>query len=100
MALESPIKKDCEKAGKDIEALNRLYNIYFQGGEEDPPRPQRKALDQLVDKIKQQLVTANNAQDKFLANSVINRFRTMTAKWDRHLAGIENGTIIRPKKRE
>jgi hypothetical protein len=100
MALESPLKKDIDKADREIEMLNRLYNVYFQGGEEDPPRPQRKSLDDLVDRIKTQLATATNASDKFRANALCNRYRTMCVKWDKHLRGIEQGTIIRPQKRD
>lgn len=100
MALISPLKADVEKATRELEALNRLYNVYFQGGEEDPPRAQRRALDALMAKIKTQVATATNAGDKFQANSLYNRFLSMSSKWDKHLRGIENGTIPVPKNRE
>lgn len=100
MALISPLRKDMEKANRDIDALNRLYNVYFMGGEEDPPRAQRKALDAMIEKIKAALTTASNAADKFQANTLISRYRTMCARWDKQLRGIENGTIVRPKNRE
>ena len=100
MALESPLKKDSERATREIEALNRAYNVYFQGGEDDPPREQRKQLDALIAKLKSQLATATNASDKFMANSVVSRFQVMSSKWDKQLRGIENGTIIRSSKRE
>ncbi len=100
MALVSPLKADVEKATRDLDALNRLYNVYFQGGEDDPPRQQRKALDTIVEKIKGQIAIATNASDKFQANSLYTRYRTMTTKWDKHLRGIENGTIARPTNRD
>ena len=100
MALISPLKQDVDKALREIEALNRLYNIYFQGGEDDPPRQQRKTLDALVAKIKTQLATATNAGDKFQANNLYTRYQQMAAKWDKQIRGIEAGTIIRPKNRE
>lgn len=100
MALESPLKKDVEKAGRDIEALNRLYNVYFSGAEEDPPREQRKALDNLVAKIKTMVATATNSADKFQANTLVSRYQSSCVKWDKTLRGIEAGTIPRPKKRE
>jgi hypothetical protein len=100
MALESPIKKDVEKAGRDLDGLQRLYNVYFQGAEEDPPHEQRRALDNLIAKIKSQIALATNASDKFQANALVNRYQSMAARWDRMLRGIEDGTIIRPKKRE
>lgn len=100
MAMMSPLKTDVEKANRDIDALNRLYNVYFQGGEDDPPREQRRALDALIAKIQSQIPSAVNASDKFQANSIYTRFRTMATKWDKHLRGIENGTIVRPKNRE
>jgi hypothetical protein len=100
MALVSPLRKDMEKANREIDALNRVYNVYFMGGEEDPPRNQRKTLDATIEKIKAALTTANNAADKFQANTLISRYRTMCARWDKHLRGIENGTIVRPKNRE
>ncbi len=100
MALENPLKKDVEKAGRDIDALNRLYNVYFQGGEEDPPRNERKALDSLVANIRAQVATSNNAADKFQANSLYTRYQSMTGKWDKQVRAIENGTAMRPKKRK
>jgi hypothetical protein len=100
MALISPLKTDVDKATRELEALNRLYNVYFQGGEEEPPRNQRKSLDTLVAKIKTQLAIASNAADKFQANTLYTRYQSMTAKWDKHLRGIENGTIPLPKNRE
>jgi len=100
MALISPLKADIDKCTRELEALNRLYNVYFQGGEEDPPRPQRKALDTLVEKIKSQMPMASNAGDKFQANALYSRYRTMTTKWDKQLRGIEAGTIVIPKNRK
>lgn len=100
MALESPLKKDIDFATRQLDAMQRLYNVYFQGGEEDPPRKERKDLDTLIFKIKSQMITATNAADKFLATSLINRFQSMSSRWDRHLRGIENGTIAVPKKRD
>lgn len=100
MALISPLKADVEKATRELEALNRLYNVYFQGGEDDPPRLQRKSLDTLIDKIKTQIATATNAGDKFQGNALYTRYQSLAGKWDKHLRGIENGTIARPKNRE
>lgn len=100
MALISPLKADVEKAGREIDALNRLYNVYFQGGEEDPPRQQRKNLDTIMAKIKSQIAIATNASDKFQANALYTRYLTMSTKWDKHIRGIEAGTIARPKNRD
>jgi len=100
MALESPLKKDVEKAGRDLEALNRLYNVYFSGAEDEPPRNERKALDNLVIKIKTMLASASNSADKFQANTLVSRYLSICTKWDKTLRGIEAGTIPRPKKRE
>jgi len=100
MALISPLKADVEKATRELDALNRLYNVYFQGGEDDPPRQQRKSLDTIIAKIKSQIAIATNAGDKFQANALYTRYQTMAAKWDKHIRGIEAGTIARPKNRE
>ena len=100
MALISPLKADIDKATRDLEALNRLYNVYFQGGEEEPPRNQRNALDTLIETIKSQMASASNASDKFQANALYSRYRTMATKWDKHMNGILNGTIPIPKNRE
>lgn len=99
MALESPLKKDAEKASREVDALNRFYNVYFQGGEKMPPNQQRRQLDTLIAKLKNQIISATNASDKFLANSVVSRFQTMAARWDKTMRGIEDGTIIRSSKR-
>lgn len=100
MALESPLKKDVEKASRDLDILHRMYNVYFQGAEEDPPRNERKALDTLIAKIKTQVAGVANASDKFQANTLIARYQTTANRWDKTLRGIENGSIVRPKKRD
>lgn len=100
MAIESPLKKDVLEAGKLLDALQRLYNVYFQGGEDEPPRNERKKLDTLIQKIKTLISTSTNGADKFQANSLINRYHVMAGKWDKHLRGIENGTISVPKRRD
>lgn len=96
----SPLKKDVEKASRDLESLNRLYNVYFSGAEEEPPRNERKTLDTLVAKIKTMVATATNSADKFQANTLVSRYQSSCTKWDKTLRGIEAGTIPRPKKRE
>lgn len=100
MALESPLKKDINKASKDLDTLHRTYNVYFSGAEEDPPRAERKALDTLILKIKSQMAMASNSADKFQANTLISRYQSTAARWDKTLRGIEAGTIVLPKKRE
>lgn len=100
MALESPLKKDINKAAKDLDALHRIYNVYFSGAEEDPPRAERKALDMLILKIKSQLAMASNSADKFQANAIVSRYQSISGRWDKTLRGIEAGTIVLPKKRE
>ena len=100
MALTSPLKAEVEQANRGIDHLHRLYNIYFQGGEDDPPRKERKALDELVGGIKSKLASATNSSDKFMANTLVSRYQSMAARWDKHLRCIENGTIKRPKKRK
>jgi hypothetical protein len=97
MAIESPLKKEAERASKEIEALNRHYNIYFSGAEEDPPREKRRALDDVFLKLKQKVATSANASDKFFANSVIARYQLFVSKWDKQLKSIEEGKVIRPR---
>ena len=100
MAIESPLKKEAEQASKEIEALNRFYNVYFSGAEEDPPREKRRALDQAFKKIKQKVASSSNSSDKFFANSVIARYQLFCSKWDKQLKGIEEGKIVRPNQKK
>jgi len=100
MALESPLKKDVLKARRDIELLNRKYNMYFSGADEDMPREFRKQLGILIDKIKAATAIASSTADKFLANSVIAQFQINAAKWDKTLKLIEDGRLVIPKKRD
>lgn len=100
MALESALKKDVDKANRDLDALHRMYNVYFSGAEEDPPRNERKALEMLVAKIKSQIAMASNSGDKFQANTFISRYQSTAARWDKTLRGIESGTIVLPPKRK
>lgn len=100
MALESPLKKELDKASISLDHLQRLYNVYFQGGEEDPPRKERKDLDTLIGEIKSKAVVASNTADKFRANALVARYQSLTNKWDKHLRAIDNGILPRPKKRK
>jgi hypothetical protein len=100
MALVTPLKQDVEKALRDLDGLQRLFNVYFQGGEEDPPLPQRRALESLMAKIQSQMALSTNASDKFQANALFTRYKSMSARWDKTLRAIETGQIPRPKKRD
>lgn len=100
MALVSPLKQDIDKATRDVEMMQRLYNVYFQGGEDDPPKAQRAALDQLIQKIKSAVATSSNTTDKFAATTLVNRFELLKAKWDKGLRDIETGVVPKPKKRK
>jgi hypothetical protein len=100
MALVSPLKQDLDKAQREVEVLNRLYNVYFQGGEDEPPKTQRKQLDALIAKIKAAARISTNAADKFLADSVTNKFQMLSVRWDKTMRDIESGIIPKPKKRK
>jgi hypothetical protein len=100
MALISPLKQDIDKATRDLEMMQRLYNVYFQGGEDDPPKAQRAALDQLLTKIKSAAAISSNTTDKFAATTLVNRYQLLKSKWDKVLRDIETGVIPKPKKRK
>lgn len=99
MALESALKKDVEKASRDLDGLTRLYNVYFGGGEEEPPKMQRQQVDQAMTKIRAQLPSASNSADRFQANALLSKHQVLTAKWDKSLRAIEAGTLVLPKMR-
>ena len=100
MALISELKKLIDKSAKDLDHLQRMYNVFLQGGEEDPPRELHRALDAAIQKIKSQSAIAVNAGDKFQANTLVNRYQTLNTKWTKTLRGIEDGTIAKPRKRD
>lgn len=100
MAIESPLKKEAELAGKEIEILNRHYNMYFSGADEDPPRDKRRDLDLIFQKLKQKLPITPNASDKFFASSIISRYQVFCSKWDKQMKNIEDGKVIRPNQRK
>jgi len=100
MALVSPLKQDIDKATRDVETMQRLYNVYFQGGADDAPKQQRVALDQLIQKIKSAVAVSSNTTDKFAATTLVNRYQMLKAKWDKTLNDIQTGVIPKPKKRK
>ncbi|RZA08807.1 MAG: hypothetical protein EOP11_03730 [Proteobacteria bacterium] len=100
MALVSPLKQDIDKAARDMEMLQRLYTIYFAGGEDDPPKPQRAAFEQLMAKVKSQAAISSNTTDKFAANTLVNRYQVLKVRWDKTMRDIETGVIPKPKKRK
>ena len=100
MALESPLKKEIDDTAKQIDILNREYNKYFQGAEDEPPRDLRKKLEAAVQSLKSAIATSASASFKFSANAVIAKHRVHAAKWDKTLRLLEEGKMTRPKKRE
>ena len=100
MAIEIPYKKELDQANRQIDILNREYNKYFQGAEEEPPRDMRRELDRLIQTLKTALASASSASMKFSANTVIAKYQVHTSKWDRILKLLEEGKMTRPKKRE
>lgn len=98
--MEPPLKKDVDQALKEIEILNRLYNQFFSGAEDEPPREKRRSLDTLMLSIKSAVATTTNASAKFAANAAVAKYHTHTAKWDKQMKMLEQGLYVRPPKRK
>ena len=100
MAQDNTFQKDANEAKALIDYLHKEYQKYFLGVERHPPLLKRKELENKIHKLQMEMSSAANITNKFLANSVIARFRTMAVQWDKAMRDLENGTSSRgPKTR-
>jgi len=90
MTLEEELKQ----IDFEIRRLKIQYDLYFYGTVPRPPNDQRDALARQVRRL--QGVEMRNMADRFLYNSVVNKFNTFIELWAKLLRNKEEGSRTHP----
>lgn len=93
MEKDTELDDDLEEIGYLIERLRIHYRNFFHGLEKRPPIFNREQLDRKIRYSK--LNDAKKAVFKFRFISLMQRYRTMAAYWDRTLRELEEGNFSR-----
>lgn len=86
---------------KSIDRLHSLYEQWFQGIERREPMKQRELLQKRIDLMRTHM--PRNTAQRFRAQTIIQRWVTMTHHWNKCARQIEEGTfrrdVLRAKRR-
>ena len=78
----------------EIRRLKVQYDLYFQGAIPRPPTDQHGALSRAMRKL--QGVEMRNMAERFMYNSVINKFNTFQELWNKMMRMKEEGARVHP----
>lgn len=87
-----------EEHEKDLDDLRRLFDLYFQGIERQPPKDQHEALRKRLLRLRGEASSWNTAE-RFRVNTLQQKFGTYDRMWARQLQAIEDGTHRRDRFR-
>lgn len=86
-----------QKLEQRIETLKKRYERYFLGIERRPPQAMRKQVVREVFEAENTYIS--NTAQKFKLRSLVQKFNTNKARWNRIMRQIEKGTYHRDRKR-
>jgi hypothetical protein len=78
----------------EIKRLKVQYDLYFSGANPRPPHDQRDALGRQLRRF--QGVSMTNMSERFLYNSVVNKFNTFQELWNKMTRIREEGARVHP----
>ncbi|HKB08628.1 MAG TPA: MXAN_5187 C-terminal domain-containing protein [Candidatus Polarisedimenticolia bacterium] len=90
------VEEEIKKIDIDITKLKIQFDLYFSGSVPKPPTDQRDAIDKLLKKVQFSLKSSG---DRFLYNSVLNKFNAYTELWLKQLRVKEEGVHLHPLAR-
>jgi len=90
------VEEEIKKIDTDITKLKIQFDLYFGGSVPKPPTDQRDALDKQLKKLQFNLKSSG---DRFLYNSVLNKFNAYTELWMKQLRVKEEGVHLHPLAR-
>jgi len=95
MKIQSPLKREIDSADDEMDLLNREYQKYFSGEEKNPPLSRRNRVDRLFKDLKRKVTKSHNRADKFLMESVANKYQLFASRWDKNMLDLERGIPIK-----
>ena len=90
MTLEEELKQ----IESEIRKLKIAYDLYFVGSTPKPPNDQRDAIEKQIKKFSN--VHMKNVADRFLYNSIVNKFNAFSELWNKGLRTREEGARLHP----
>lgn len=87
-----------ERHEKELDELRRLFDLYFQGIERQPPTDIREELRKALLRLRGEASRWNTAE-RFRVNALHQRFTSFDRMWSRELKAIEEGTSRRDRFR-
>lgn len=88
------LEEELHRIDHEIRKLKIQYDLYFVGANPKPPNDQREAVDKLLKKY--QNVHMKNVGDRFLYNSLVNKFNAYQELWNKSIRVKEEGVRVHP----
>ena len=90
------VDEEIRQIDTDVTKLKIQFDLYFAGSVPKPPSDQRDALDKRLKKVQFSLKSPG---ERFLYNSVLNKFNAYTELWLKQLRVKEEGAHLHPLAR-
>ena len=90
------VEEEIRRLDLDITKLKIQFDLYFTGAVPRPPTSQRDALEK---QVKQLLFSVKSVGERFLYNSVLNKFNAYSELWLKGLRIKEEGAHLHPLAR-
>lgn len=86
-------EEDLKRLDVEIKKLKIQFDLYFIGSIPKPPTDQRDTLDK---QVKQLQNSTKSVADRFLYNSLVNKFNAFSDLWSKTLKNREEGVRLHP----
>jgi len=88
------LEEELRQIENEIRKLKIAFDLYFIGSNPKPPLDQRDQLDRQIKKL--QSVQIKSLGDRFLYNSIVNRFNAFSELWAKSMRVREEGARVHP----
>ena len=88
------LEEELRQIEGEIRKLKIAFDLYFIGSNPKPPTDQRDQLDKQIKKY--QGAPMKNLGDRFLYNSIVNRFNAFSELWAKSMRVKEEGVRVHP----
>lgn len=89
-----PLGEQLKRIDLEIRKLKIQFDLYFGGSKPRPPNDQRDIVRKKIRSYEG--IPMRNAADRFLYNSIVNKFRAFSELWNKGIRNREEGTRVHP----
>jgi hypothetical protein len=86
-------EEELKRVDAEIRKLKIQFDLYFVGANPKPPTDQRDTLEKTIKKLQTGTKTVG---DRFLYNSIVNKFNAFSELWTKSLRAKEEGIRVHP----